>query len=298
METVEEEMKWLIVGGGGQLGRAMQTELAEAESEFVSLDQKELDITNEKSVESAFRDIDPDVVINAAAWTNVDEAENSEAEAALTNSYGAGLLAKACSKHSSRFVHISTDYVFSGKSKNPWPEAAILAPTSAYGRTKAEGERLVLDLYPIGSYIIRTGWLYSPWGKNFAKTMVRLALRDENIVEVVSDQVGQPTSALDLAARIRGMIEKGVAVGIYHGTNSGEATWFEFAQSIFGLVGTDSGRVIPVSTSQFQQLAKRPEYSVLGHQGWIEAGMSPMRGWRAALAEALPSIIDVVKLEG
>jgi dTDP-4-dehydrorhamnose reductase len=151
--------------------------------------------------------------------------------------------------------------------------------------------------YPKNSFIVRTAWLYSPWGKNFAKTMSKLALKGDREVRVVNDQVGQPTSASDLAKQL---VELGLSnspAGIYHGTNSGQATWFEFAQEIFKLSGVDVGRVTPVSSSEYQRPAKRPSYSVLSHDAWASTSVEPLRDWRIALAEAMPDIISAVKAE-
>lgn len=296
MAPVKESMKWLIVGGDGQLGLAMKAELAEFGKEFVSLSRSQLDITNGEEISDVFKRIRPDVVLNAAAWTRVDDAENAEMEAELVNSYGPGLLAKACASAGTKFVHISTDYVFSGVSKAPWSEAETLSPLSAYGRTKAGGERLVQEYYKEGSFIVRTAWLYSPWSQNFAKTMVRLALQETKRVDVVNDQIGQPTSASDLAAQIHKMIDRDVAPGIYHGTNSGQASWFEFAKYIFELSGADPDRVQPVDSSHYPRPARRPSFSVLGYQNWINEGIAPMRSWQEALQEVLPTIINNVSL--
>lgn len=289
-------MKWLIVGGSGQLGRAMQVELLSSEIKCISLDRGQLDITKSNEITHVFGTEKPDVVLNAAAWTNVDEAEDAEEAAGLVNAYGAGLVARECAVIGAKLIHISTDYVFSGISEVPWPEDSVPSPISAYGRTKAEGERLVQEFAPKDFFIVRTAWLYSPWGENFAKTMLRLALQETPIVEVVADQIGQPTSVLDLATQIRVMIDHNVAPGVYHGTNSGWASRFEFAQYIFELSGADPARVIPVGSSQYPQRARRPAYSVLGHQHWFDQGLAPMRSWSEALEDVLPVVISAVEL--
>ena len=293
---VKESMKWLILGADGQLGRAMQAELFGGENFFSALSHAQLDITDSLEIERVFGLEQPDVVFNAAAWTNVNGAEQEEAPARLINSYGPSLLAKACSGSGAKLVHISTDYVFSGKSNAPWDEMAITDPVSAYGRTKAEGEQLVQDAYREGSFIVRTAWLYSPWKKNFAKTMIHLARTEVKSIEVVNDQIGQPTSAADLSAQIHQMIARDVQPGVYHGTNSGRATWFEFARYIFELMGANPERVVPVDSAHDQSKASRPMYSVLAHQNWINEGMKPMRDWREALNEALPAMITAVNL--
>ena len=290
-------MKWLIVGANGQFGRAMQAQLTQGQVDFLALNRLQLDITNQNQIIDVLKESKPGVVVNAAAWTRVDDAEGEESQARLVNAYGPGLLANACSIIDSKYIHLSTDYVFSGISSAPFDETDELLPQTAYGRTKAEGERMVFETYPRGSYIVRTAWLYSPWGQNFVKTMVRIALRESRVVEVVNDQIGQPTSAPDLARQIHQLIEKGGAPGIYHGTNSGRATWFEFAREIFLLSTADPERVIPVGSSEVVRPAKRPSFSVLGHAGWAREGMQPMRDWHEALKEMMPAIITSVGLE-
>jgi dTDP-4-dehydrorhamnose reductase len=237
------------------------------------------------------------VIVNCAAWTDVDGAESQELEASRVNSDGAENLAIGAKLCNSKLIHLSTDYVFSGEIQSPWQIADEINPQTAYGRTKAQGESRVLASYSENSFILRTSWLYSPWGKNFAKTMTKLAIITEGEVSVVNDQVGQPTSAMDLAGQL---VELGLSTspaGIYHGTNSGQATWFEFAQEIFKLSGADVGRVAPVSSSEYPRPAKRPSYSVLSHDAWAGTLVKPLRDWRIALAEAMPAIISAVLAE-
>jgi dTDP-4-dehydrorhamnose reductase len=247
----------------------------------------------------------PSVVINAAAWTDVDGAESDPEGAHAVNAEGALNLAVAAKAVGAVFASISTDYVFSGIGSVPWKESDLRAPVSVYGTTKAAGEVAVLDQYAERSYVFRTAWLYSEWGKNFAKTMVRLALSSDSEVKVVDDQIGQPTSALDLAEQIVSAIEAKLPFGIYHGTNSGQSSWFEFAQEIFRLSGdgVSVDRVVRTDSSSFVRPAKRPAYSVLGHYAWSAFGadgvsVSPMREWKTALSEVMPSIISAVKAEG
>lgn len=294
--TVKELGRWLIAGGSGQLGRAMQTELTNSSTEFLALNRSQLDVTDEEAVRRTIHKYRPSTVLNATGWTNVDSAEEFEDAATLLNGTAAGYLANACSQIGSKFIHISTDYVFSGNSTSPWGEDSELSPVSAYGRSKALGETLVREVYGNGSYIVRTAWLYSPWGRNFVKTMVRIALQERGPVSVVNDQLGQPTSALDLASRIHQMVDRNLDPGTYHGTNSGEATWFEFARHIFEKCGADFERVLPVDSNYAPRPAKRPTYSVLGHQHWIDQGIAPMRSWLEALDEMLPLIISAENL--
>jgi dTDP-4-dehydrorhamnose reductase len=290
-------MSWLITGGSGQLGIAVSQELDKHSISFDAWSSKDLDITHSLKVSEAIAKSAPKVIINCAAWTDVDGAESHEIDASRVNSDGPENLALAAKLCNSKLIHVSTDYVFSGESQTPWKVADDINPQSAYGRSKAQGEIRVLATYPESSFVVRTAWLYSPWGKNFAKTMTKLALVGDGEVRVVNDQVGQPTSASDLAKQL---VELGLSTspaGIYHGTNSGQATWFEFAQEIFKLSEADVGRVTPVFSSEYPRPAKRPSYSVLGHDAWVSTSVKPMRDWRVALAEAMPAIISAVKAE-
>ena len=289
-----KDMKWMILGGESQLGQAMAMELARKNVEFISLNRTQLDITNQIQIDKWLNSKSPEVVINTAAWTNVDLAEFEEEGAFLVNAYGPKLLAAACSRIRAKFVHISTDYVFSGETSSPWKETAATSPRSAYGRTKMDGERFVLDTYPSNSFIVRTAWLYSPWGRNFVKTVLKIALHETKSLEVVNDQIGQPTSALDLASQIQQMINMDISPGIYHGTNSGQVSWFELAQQIFMLAGEDPCRVVAVDSKHFPRPAKRPAYSVLGHEQWVAQGLSPMRNWCDAVKDALPAIVQTI----
>ena len=291
-------MKWLITGGSGQLGLAMQKELSSRRKDFIASDSSELDITKPLIVNQFFNSINPDVIVNTAAWTDVDGAESNQAAAYSVNALGPQNLAIGAGKVGARLVQVSTDYVFSGENTAPWSENAARNPQSVYGSTKSEGEKFVRAALPTDSYVVRTAWLYSVEGKNFAKTMANLAMNSAGEVMVVNDQLGQPTYAGDLATQIVELVLSGAPVGIYHGTNSGQATWFEFAQEIFKLAGADVSRIIPVSTSEHPRPAKRPAYSVLAHGAWGNTTVPLMRDWRIALTEAMPSIISAVKTEG
>jgi dTDP-4-dehydrorhamnose reductase len=291
-------MTWLITGGSGQLGIAISQELGERGITFLAWGSKDLDITKGPTVRDTVSQLSPKVIVNCAAWTDVDGAESNEPQASRVNGDGAENLALAAKNCGAKLIHVSTDYVFSGERKTPWNVDDRIDPQSAYGRTKADGENRALGAHPENSSIVRTAWLYSPWGKNFAKTMTRLALNSEDQVRVVNDQMGQPTSAIDLAKQLIDLSLSSSPAGIYHGTNSGQATWFEFAQEIFKLAGADVGRVTPVSSSEYPRPAKRPSYSVLSHDAWANTSVKPLRDWRIALADAMPTIISVVKAEG
>ena len=291
-------MNWLITGGSGQLGLALQADLGARGIDFASVNSHELDITDQSKVNVLVDSVKPSVIVNAAAWTDVDGAETNESGAHAVNALGPKNLALAAKEVGSKFVQVSTDYVFLGEATMPWSEDADHNPRSVYGSTKSDGEKLVLDAHPSGSYVVRTAWLYSAERKNFAKTMTKLALNGDGEVPVVNDQMGQPTFTEDLAKQIVDLVLSSAPVGIYHGTNSGQATWFEFAKEIFELSSADVSRVIPVSSSEFPRPAKRPSYSVLSHDAWAKTNVAPMRDWRIALAEAMPAIINAVKAEG
>jgi len=290
-------MTWLITGGSGQLGIAVSEELGNCEIMFHAWGSQDLDITKGLLVRDLVSQLSPKVIINCAAWTDVDGAETNELQASRVNVDGAENLALAAKNCGAKLIHISTDYVLSGESKSPWQIGAAINPQSAYGRTKAEGEKRVLRAYSENSTIVRTAWLYSPWGKNFAKTMTQLAIKGDGEVRVVIDQIGQPTSAEDLAKQLFDLVLSDSPSGIYHGTNSGQGSWFDFAREIFKLAGADFNRVVPVASNEYLRPAKRPSYSVLSHDAWTKTTVKPMRDWRIALEEAMPAIISAVKAE-
>lgn len=263
------------------LGQDLQQALSGRD--VTNLSRADLDVTDLSAVRDAVTN--HDVVINASAYTKVDDAESHEADAFAVNATGAQNLAIAASECGAKLVQVSTDYVFDGSATAPYDESTPLNPISAYGRTKAEGERLALAAHPEGTYIVRTAWLYGAGGPNFAKTMLRLAASHDT-VSVVTDQLGQPTWTGDLARQIVELLDADAAPGIYHATNSGEASWYDFTREIFQVAGLDPERVTKTTSSEFVRAAPRPDYSVLGHDAWARAGISPMRNWRAALSAA------------
>ncbi|WIE53574.1 dTDP-4-dehydrorhamnose reductase [Curtobacterium sp. MCBD17_003] len=273
--------RYLITGAGGMLGQDLQQALLGRA--VTALTRAELDISDGSAVGAAVEG--HDVVINAAAYTKVDDAETDEATARRVNAQGAEMLARAAVQSGARLVHVSTDYVFAGTATTPYAEDTPTHPVSAYGRTKAEGEAFVRSVAPHSSYIVRGAWLYGAGGPNFAKTMLRLAASHDT-VSVVTDQVGQPTWTGDLARQIVALLDADAPAGVYHGTNSGQASWFEFTKAIFAEAGLDPERVLPTDSSAFVRPAPRPAYSVLGHDGWAAAGIAPMRDWRDALHAA------------
>jgi dTDP-4-dehydrorhamnose reductase len=291
--------RWLVTGAAGMLGRDLTALLAARGEEYTALTRADLDITDGAAAAAAVAAVKPDVVVNCAAWTAVDAAEEHEAQALSINGHGPANLAAACAALGAVLVHPSTDYVFHGDASAPYAEDAAPAPAGAYGRTKLAGERAVLAALPDAGYIVRTAWLYGAHGKNFVKTMLRLA-RGGVAPGVVADQYGQPTWTADVAAKICDLVRSAAPAGIYHATSSGQTTWFGFAEEIFRLQHAmenhDAERMPliprPLTTAEYPTPAKRPAYSVLGHAAWHTAGIAPIGDWRDALHRAFPAVAD------
>ena len=279
-------MRVLVTGGNGQLGSAL-VDLLSARTADVALgiDLPDIDITAPDSVREVFAQFAPDVVINCAAWTAVDAAEEHEADALKVNGEGPRVLAEACKVAGAWLVQISTDYVFAGDANTPYAEDARPDPKTAYGRTKLAGEIAVQEVLPGAHYLVRTAWLYGLQGNNFVKTMLGLESVRDN-VSVVDDQRGQPTYAGDLAKQILLLLDARPPAGTFHATNSGATTWFELTRAIFENIGADPQRVLATDSASFVRPAPRPAYSVLGQDKWESVGLTPMREWRAALTAA------------
>jgi dTDP-4-dehydrorhamnose reductase len=295
--TQDQRCRWLVVGSGGMLGRDLVAALEGAGEEVFGRTHRQLDLTDEAATHAALREYHPDVVVNCAAWTAVDDAEAHENEALAVNGHGAAHLAAACAAGPGgpsgpvRLVHMSTDYVFGGDASRPYAEHDAVGPRTAYGRTKLAGEQAVLRLLPRSGYVVRTAWLYGAHGPNFVSTMIRLE-RERPAVDVVTDQRGQPTWTADVAGQIIALVRSPTAAaGIYHATSSGEATWFDLAREVFRLLGADPARVHETTSSAYPRPAPRPGYSVLGHDGWAPAGIEPIGDWRLALGRALPGLL-------
>ncbi|GAB3146183.1 dTDP-4-dehydrorhamnose reductase [Micromonospora sonneratiae] len=281
---------WLVTGAAGMLGQDLVAVLTGRVGRPVTATTRaELDLTDPTAVRAAVAG--HAVVINAAAWTDVDGAESREAEATAINGDGVANLAQACAETGARLLHVSTDYVFPGNATRPYPEDAPTAPVNAYGRSKLAGEVAVAKLLPDTGYVVRTAWLYGAHGPNFVATMLRLAAEREQL-DVVDDQLGQPTWSYALAGRLVELGEAALAgtapAGTYHGTASGQTTWYGLAREVFAVSGLDPDRIRPTTSDRYQRPASRPAYSVLGHGRWSAAGMAPLPHWRVMLAEALP----------
>lgn len=293
METTEATVTWLLLGADGQLGRSLQDVLSASGIEFVAASRAVADITDIASVESCIKNTNPSVIVNMAAWTDVDGAESHRDEAFLVNAVGAENVAKVADKYEIPLVHISTDYVFDGTQTTPYKVIDATNPLSVYGASKLQGELLVQAAHPHGAWIVRTAWLYSQYGKNFARTIARKGLAGDNL-SVVNDSFGQPTSALALARQIVALVLAHPPAGVFHGTNAGRATWYEFASAIVDPI-PNHGSVTPVSSSAFPTVAVRPTYSVLSHDQWSSIGIADMPQWRDSLEEIRKDVFDSVK---
>lgn len=287
---------WLVLGGEGQLARCLAEVLDAEDIGHLRVDRRRCDITDADQVRGIVSEVSPDVVVNAAAWTAVDDAEDHEQAALAVNRDGALNAARAAREVGARFIHVSTDYVFDGRASSPYGIDHPAAPVGAYGRTKLAGELAVRSADLEKWHVLRTAWLYSRLGRNFAKTMVSRALQGQP-VRVVDDQRGQPTSALDVARLMVRIDRADAPSGIWHATNSGEATWFDFARELYGAVGADTSLVSPTDSSAYPTRAVRPSYSVLDHSAFASTGVPAMRHWREAMLEVIGDITEQVRHE-
>ncbi|GGK72732.1 NAD(P)-dependent oxidoreductase [Mangrovihabitans endophyticus] len=277
--------RWLVTGANGRLGRELVRLLtARDDVETTAADRRTLDLTDPAT---SFDLLDAhDIVVNAAAWTDVDGAEKDEPSATEINSHAVRRLARACARRSVRLIHVSTGYVFSGRARIPYREDAPAEPINAYGRSKLAGEQALLTELPELGHVVRTSWLYGDDGPDFLVSVLGRGRRGEP-VNVVTDQRGQPTSIPALARQIIALGRAGrrgtAAPGIYHGTSAGHASWYELARAAFALAGADPDLVLPVTTAEYDPSAPRPEYTVLAHTRWAAAGLPDQPHWHDQL---------------
>lgn len=281
--------RWLITGAGGMLGRELDVLLGEQRLDdvTVALPRADLDITDAAAVGAAVREaVGPgDIVVNAAAWTNVDTAEADEAGAYAVNAEGPAALAGACGQVGARLVHVSTDYVFDGKASRPYPEDANTNPVNAYGRSKLAGEKAVLTALPADGFVLRTTWLYGAYGRNFVSAVLAAGRAGETLT-LPDNQRGQPTWTRPVAERIVALALSKAPPGIYHGSASGSASRYEQADAAFEAAGLDRSLLVPTHTPA-PRAATRPAYTPLAHGRWIRAGLPPWPDWRGMLFEAI-----------
>ncbi|YAL84090.1 dTDP-4-dehydrorhamnose reductase [Dermacoccaceae bacterium W4C1] len=275
-------MRWIVLGARGMLGQDLVPALEAAGEQVLGLGSGDCDVRSEAAVQAALTEAD--VIVNAAAWTAVDDAQEHEPEAFAVNGTGAFNVARRAQQLGARLVHISTDYVFDGMASSPYPTGTAQNPSSAYGRTKAAGEWAVRAASP-ESIVLRTAWLYGAGGPNFVSTMLRLS-DTLPAWKVVDDQRGSPTWTRDLSDLILELVRRQVPGGYYHGTSAGETTWFGFARAAVELSGADPDRITPCSTQEFPRPAPRPAYSVLA----AEDAWTNQPQWRDSLAAYLRSV--------
>ena len=283
----------LILGAAGQVGRALQ-QIAPPSTIVVAHDVVQTDVRSRNSVERTIGDIEPDVIINCAAFTNVDEAETQRQGAMELNALAPGAIAELAHGRGIRLVHISTDYVFDGRASTPYPTSARPSPLNTYGQTKLEGERRVLAA-AADSVVVRTAWVHSAWGANFVKTATR-RLEAGTAMRVVDDQIGTPTRALHLARALWAIADRSDVRGVLHFTDSGVASWFDVAVAVrralqhAGRLGGGAS-VAPVDSMESPRPAVRPAYSVLDkHDSWRVIGYTPpdwVEGVTASVSELL-----------
>lgn len=276
-------MKIMVTGANGQLGLELVKQLSNSSHDLFAFTKTELDITDIESVLTVCNDIRPDIIINAAAYTNVDGAETNEELAFQVNAVGQRNLTVAAEKVGAKICYISTDYVFNGEAISPYNEYMNVDPLGVYGQSKYAGEFLTQTLHT-KYFIVRTAWVYGEYGPNFVKTMLKLA-EEKSVLGVVHDQVGSPTYTVDLAEFLIELVQT-EKYGIYHCTNSGICSWYEFAEEIFKIAKKDI-KVNPLTSDQFPRPAKRPAYSVLGDLSVRINGFAPRRNWKEALGEYL-----------
>jgi dTDP-4-dehydrorhamnose reductase len=285
-----ERKKIVVTGGSGQLGSEFKELTASFPNfEFLFPSREELPVGDIGSVKNFFQSSSPSFCINCAAYTAVDKAETEKEQALLVNGKGVGQLAAICKEFHTRLIHLSTDYVFDGTASSPYTEAAVNNPVNVYGATKLEGEKQAMANNS-ESIILRTSWVYSPFGKNFVKTMLRL-MKEKPEINVVNDQFGSPTYAADLAKAVMIIIASGHWYpGIFHFSNQGEISWFDFAEAIKQL-STSNCRINPVPASQYPTPARRPAYSVLDNSKIAGTYAIHPQPWKESLARCIQRLL-------
>jgi dTDP-4-dehydrorhamnose reductase len=294
-----DEEPYLVIGARGMLGRDLVAIAKSSGINTIGLTSDDLDIRAPGAAVETLCAHKPRVVINAAAYTNVDGCESNEEEAFRVNAQGTANLAIAAKKCGTFLVHLSTDYVFNGRKGSPYVEADAVSPLGIYGKSKAEGEAQVAAILPGRHCIIRTQWLFGLHGKNFVEAILTAA-QSKDVIKVVNDQWGCPTYTRDLARAVLNLCSLR-ATGIVHVTNSGKTTWYDFAVSILGRAGVEGVRVDPISTDQLGRPAPRPAYSVLDNSRFRQLTGTTLRHWDEALQEYLglrESAISIQLLAG
>ena len=293
-------MKILVTGKNGQLGQSIKRLLDEkcfanlSSFSFIFTGREELNLENLESIQSYFVRNDIDVIINCAAYTKVDQAEEDQNQANLINHNAVRELAKISKSNNIKLIHISTDFVFNGHKKEPYTEDDKTSPINIYGKTKLAGELAIISTMPFNSIIIRTGWVYSEFGNNFVKTILKLATKN-NTLDIVSDQIGTPTYAYDLANLIlqivgsESFLENEKPTSIFHYSNEGKSSWYEFAKEIISIAGINC-HLNPIKTEDYPLPAERPKYSILSKKKISQEYALNIHHWKDALKACLKNL--------
>ena len=293
-------MKILVTGKNGQLGQSIKRLLDEkcfanlSSFSFIFTGREELNLENLESIQSYFVRNDIDIIINCAAYTKVDQAEEDQNQANLINHNAVRELAKISKKNKIKLIHISTDFVFNGHKREPYTEDDKTSPINIYGETKLAGELAIISTMPFNSIIIRTGWVYSEFGNNFVKTILNLATKS-NTLDIVSDQIGTPTYAYDLANLIlkivgsESFLENEKPTSIFHYSNEGKSSWYEFAKEVISISGINC-HLNPINTEDYPLPAKRPKYSILSKKKISQEYALNINHWKDALKACLQNL--------
>jgi len=289
-------MRWLITGAGGQLGQAFSNFLIKSPDSYKAFSRSQVDVLKTRNLIQLLSKEKPDIVLNCAAWTNVDLAEDNVLDVFEANVLGAYNLAVACLESGVKLIHLSTDYVFSGDQNSPIAEGSRKSPISIYGKSKSIAEDIILELLPETGFIVRTSWLYSRWGNNFAKSILYKLRTQEtgSLIHVVSDQIGQPTCATELSHQLHLLGHGNLPAGIYHATNNGAVSWHGFALKIQELSGIIDKNIVGIKSSEWPSKVKRPTFSVLSNSRLEQTGLYCMSNWQQALVNELPHLIQSV----
>ncbi|MGG3799035.1 dTDP-4-dehydrorhamnose reductase [Metabacillus fastidiosus] len=275
--------KLLITGAGGQLGKEALEMFGKLNVQVIGCNKSQLDITNYEQVEEVVNSLKPNIILNCAAYTNVDQAEDNVHHAFLINAIGARNLAIVTDIVGAKIIHISTDYVFAGTKNKPYNEFDMPDPQTIYGKSKLAGEEFIKN-FNKKHFIIRTSWLYGKYGNNFVKTMLKLS-QESSEINVVNDQLGSPTLTTDLLISISDLMQTSY-YGTYHVSNAGQCSWYDFAKEIFLIRGNDT-KVSGICSENYPTRAVRPKYSVMDHMGIQLNNLKEMRSWKEALEEFL-----------
>ncbi len=288
--------KILVIGGSGMLGSSLIAECSQKSIQFDAPKSSILDIRSHRQIQDYVSNVKPTAIINCAAWTDVENSEHEYLNACEMNAKAVKNIAIAAKEKGLPVVHISTDYVFDGSKKGMYSEEDETNPINSYGRSKLLGERNLLEVFPENSYLIRTSWLYGSSGKNFVKSIVKKALNRERI-QVVQDQVGSPTNSEDLARGIIAILQGKPLAGIYHFSNAGKISWYEFAVRIYELAGANTHLVEPIGSTAYPSKVKRPAHSVLSTEKWSKAEITKIVDWDESLVQIFPRILESVRRE-